>query len=206
MNSVLRYLCMVAIAAVLTLSSFYLMHRLIAQAPQSPPLVHTEHSIHFGPVDIPEDPRRKVREVAPEEPEPVEQPTIPQRGPITRIVPDRSMVDLAPSDYGEKILTGGVQPVPPSSNRDARPTNPIAPIYPRRAALEGVEGWVRVEVVVDANGLVRSSRVIDSDPRGVFDDAALRSVNRWSWEPRLVNGRPVQQTVVQELVFSLNES
>ena len=57
------------------------------------------------------------------------------------------------------------------------------PSYPGAARAQGVEGHVEVEYTVTAEGTVRSPRVVESVPRGVFDGAALRALMTWRYQP-----------------------
>jgi TonB family protein len=58
-----------------------------------------------------------------------------------------------------------------------------APVYPQRAASRGIEGWVEVEFTVSADGRPRDARIVDADPRGVFDSSALAAIASWRYEP-----------------------
>lgn len=206
MASVVRYLVTVALAAAITLSAFYLMHRLIdhdAAAPVNPPPVT---SIRFGPVDIPE-PARPDETRPPEKPEPKELP------PTQAVIAEFEPIDapqLEPSRHAAPdavaVLPGGF--TPPGDRDGGRTAHPIAavpPPYPPDAAVEGIEGWVRVAVDIDAQGRVRDVRVLEAEPRGFFEKAAVTAVRRWSWKPAIIDGRPRPQTVVQELTFELED-
>ncbi len=57
------------------------------------------------------------------------------------------------------------------------------PTYPSRAAARGIEGWVDVEFTVGADGRPRDARVVNANPRAVFDSAALEAIARWRYEP-----------------------
>lgn len=208
MQTGFRYLTIISLAVVITLGSFYLMHRLIDQGPGERPIMEEVVSIHFGPVEIPERPTRTPKP-PPEPPEPVDPPPPVERIAITEI--DRPRPELTLDPVPDRLTVGpSINYATPSGrpprglDADARPKNTITPPYPRRQALAGVEGWVRLSVVVGANGLVRSARVLESSPPRVFDDAAIRTVERWTWEPRLVAGRPVEQTVIQTIDFKLD--
>jgi protein TonB len=39
---------------------------------------------------------------------------------------------------------------------------------------------------------VRKPRVVSANPPGVFDDAALRAIEKWRYQPKLDAGRPVE--------------
>jgi protein TonB len=89
---------------------------------------------------------------------------------------------------------------------DILPLQRIPPQYPRDAARTGVTGWVQLEVLVNADGSVRSARVVDAQPRGVFEAAAIAAVLRWKFKPKVLDGKPVEQRGSQKIEFSLNSS
>jgi periplasmic protein TonB len=87
---------------------------------------------------------------------------------------------------------------------DIIPLQRIPPQYPRDAARNGITGWVQLEVMVNADGTVRSARVLESKPKGLFEAAAVQAVLRWKFKPKVVNGQPVQQKGAQRIEFNLN--
>jgi TonB family protein len=58
----------------------------------------------------------------------------------------------------------------------------VAPRYPRNALTRRVAGWVEVGFTVDTSGRTRAVRVLNAEPPGMFDDAALAAVNRWRFD------------------------
>ena len=70
----------------------------------------------------------------------------------------------------------------PPATSAPRPLARAHPQYPRAALRRGVEGSVLVEFSVDENGNVVSPRVLESRPRGVFDEAALEALSKWKYE------------------------
>lgn len=87
---------------------------------------------------------------------------------------------------------------------DLLPLQRIPPQYPRDAARGGITGWVQLEVLVNADGSVRSAKVIDAKPRGVFEASAVQAVMRWKFKPKVENGKPVEQRGAQKIEFNLN--
>ena len=81
----------------------------------------------------------------------------------------------------------------------------ISPSYPPKAKLRRIEGEVHLEFVVGEDGAVRSPMVVQSDPPGLFDQAALRAVERWRFQPGIKRGSPVPVRVRQRLQFSLEK-
>ena len=57
------------------------------------------------------------------------------------------------------------------------------PVYPMSALSRGVEGWVLLEFTVDPRGQVVAPRILEANPPGVFERAALRALSRWRYEP-----------------------
>ncbi|GLR65231.1 TonB family protein [Marinospirillum insulare] len=56
-----------------------------------------------------------------------------------------------------------------------------APRYPRQAMARRQEGWVELVFEVDAEGKVLTDtiRVVDAQPKNLFDRAARRAIARW---------------------------
>ena len=63
-------------------------------------------------------------------------------------------------------------------------------IYPPAAKAEGVEGQVKVAYGVTVDGRVVRAHVVESEPAGVFDEAALEAVRQWRFNPPVVDGKP----------------
>jgi protein TonB len=88
----------------------------------------------------------------------------------------------------------------------ARPLSRAAPRFPPRAQRDGVTGFVVVQIRVGAAGEVTDVRVVDSQPAGVFDDAAIESVRRWTFAPASADGAPLASWVRQTLRFQLEDT
>jgi periplasmic protein TonB len=59
------------------------------------------------------------------------------------------------------------------------PLSTARPQMPEWACKQGVRGWVEVVFTVLPTGKVTDVRLIDADPRGVFETAAIESVANW---------------------------
>ena len=88
---------------------------------------------------------------------------------------------------------------------DVIPVVRVQPAYPRRAKQAGIEGYVTMEVLIRAAGTVTRARVMDSAPPRVFDEAALRAIERWKFRPKIVDGTPVEQRAKQTIEFTLQQ-
>ena len=80
-------------------------------------------------------------------------------------------------------------------------------VYPPAAQADGIEGRVVVRYDVTAQGRVRNAVVVDSQPPGVFEAAALAAVRSWIFKPRLSRGEAVPALGrVSEVRFQLGDS
>jgi periplasmic protein TonB len=91
-----------------------------------------------------------------------------------------------------------------SQEQAATPFVRVDPIYPRRAAERGLEGWVDIEFDISKIGSVDSPRVLASQPPRTFDRAAIQAVRRWKYKAQIIKGKPVKKKGVRvRLEFSL---
>jgi len=81
----------------------------------------------------------------------------------------------------------------------------VPPQYPLRAANRGIEGWVRVEFMINQQGRVVDPVVVDSYPSSIFNRAAIRAISRWKFKPKVVAGMVVEQRAVQVMEFKLRK-
>lgn len=84
---------------------------------------------------------------------------------------------------------------------DYLPLLATAPMYPRVAADEGIEGWVLVQFTVNASGAVDedSITVVDAEPAEVFNATSIRAARNFVFSPRRVAGESVPVPGVQYL-------
>lgn len=78
------------------------------------------------------------------------------------------------------------------------------PLYPPRARGQGVEGKLVVRCVVSAGGKVKDAKIIKVEPRGYFEQAALKAVKKWTFVPAKLNGEKVPVYVDIPLSFTLD--
>jgi protein TonB len=100
------------------------------------------------------------------------------------------------------VRVGGVTlgPMPAGSDRDALPLVRVNPDYPPRALANGIEGWVQVQYSITAAGGVRDATVVASDPKNVFDEAALKAIARWRYNPKVESGVAVERVGLQTVI------
>jgi protein TonB len=100
---------------------------------------------------------------------------------------------------GKMQISGG-------SDRDIMPLVRINPDYPRRAMSRGIEGWVQFEFTITPAGTVSDVKVVDADPKGIFEDAATKAILRWKYNPKVEEGRAVERRGVRVVLrFDLED-
>jgi protein TonB len=172
--------------------------------PQPEPLPPLESSIAMPEPELPPEPQETVEldtalpelaEVQPEpRPEPAPEPAAePAPQPAPQPAPEPSLAAEAPASAQEGPATEQAAPVEtgpedvgePVDVGEIAPTSRVPPEYPTRAQRRGLEGHVELQFLIRPDGSVdRSSiRVVESQPRNVFDSAAEQAVARWQFEP-----------------------
>lgn len=63
------------------------------------------------------------------------------------------------------------------------PLSTARPQMPDWACKQKLNGWVEAVFIVMPNGRVQNIRIVDADPRGVFEAAAVESITNWIYEP-----------------------
>ncbi|GAB5412572.1 MAG: energy transducer TonB [Congregibacter sp.] len=82
----------------------------------------------------------------------------------------------------------------------------LQPIYPGRALQRGIEGYVDLAFDITASGATGNIRVIDAAPRGVFERAAIKALERWKYKVPIVDGIPRGQVeMMTRLTFEIEE-
>ena len=79
----------------------------------------------------------------------------------------------------------------------------VMPVYPWKAKSLGIEGWVKVEVIVATDGTVKQVKVVADKPNGMFGEAATKAIKQWRFKPAFVAGEAVEQRAIQLMEFRL---
>jgi len=146
------------------------------------------------PIDIPPPPtRQKPKDVKRVETPPA--PPVLDHGRTDKPMEPPTTLDGRIPVFTKPIL-GTDLPIITVSDRDAAPTVRIAPIMPPRA---DKSGHCRVRFDVSAEGApfnVQATYCTQS----LFERATIKSVQRWKFNPKIVNGRPVAMRGVENKV------
>ena len=79
---------------------------------------------------------------------------------------------------------------------------PVPP-YPVAAKAAGIQGSVRLEAVIDKQGVPMSLRVSNGSIDPDLAKAAVEAVSQWRYQPTLLNGNPVEIVTIVDVNFTL---
>lgn len=207
-----RYFTAFGMAALVTISLFYLMQYLISG--KHSPLTINQSANTFDIIRL-----KRTEEVVTKQrqlPEPPKEPVAPTTLPRlakTNTTPQLitpafklPLPGIPSLELKHDLLTGvSTEIAAPQENSEVIALLKVEPDYPRKAARQSIEGWVKLAFTVLEDGSVSDVKVLDASPKRIFDKAAKHAIMRWKFKPRVVNGQTVKQQVVQVIEFKLNK-
>jgi len=182
----------VVLGAVVTFFLFVFMAALIKPSGEKPK-VEERVIVDLFMEKIDENTRLKERE-PPKKPEPPKSPPPPAAARMNQSAKpnalniDMNMKGLDSALVGTGPFIGGTM-----TDGEAIPWVVIQPQYPRKAAMDGVEGFVTLEFTVQPDGSPKDVRILNSKPRRMFDRSAMRAVYKWKFKPRIEDGVAIEQ-------------
>lgn len=207
----MRYIVSLAAGILVALGLFLIMHGLISGDSGITDADVDRQRIEFVRVkrDQLENVKERRKPPPPEEPkEPPPPPKLTQQRtdkPPPDMPPIRAPQVNVPFSSGSGPYLGQWKAGDPAAEGDAIPIVRIEPQWPREALLKGISGRVRIELTIAEDGTVDDPRVIESEPRRMFDREAIRAVRKWKFKPRIVDGKPVPRRATVTLEFNLEE-
>jgi len=73
--------------------------------------------------------------------------------------------------------------------------------YPAQALKDGIKGYVVINILIDKDGSVEIAKILESQPGGTFDNAALNAVRSWRFSPAKYKAKPVKMWAKQKIRF-----
>lgn len=152
------------------------------------------------------DPKPRIIERAPKpapavprqqtiEPPPVVIDDTPQIGDLLGSS-DVASVTPPQTDVGPKVLAGA----------SLQALNSPPPAYPPQAVRENLTGVVELEILVGVDGKPIEVSIVRSSGHRLLDQAAIRVVkSRWTFQPAMSNGQPIQALGRVPIEFKLQQ-
>ena len=194
-----RFIIAFVISLAITLGLFFLMQSLIkmgGSALTEPPKGSVLDFVRVKKEETVEQKDRKPRKPPPPK-EPPPQMSSPQMDSPSPDANGTSM-DFGGDMAADVALDGGLALEP--GDGEYLPIVKVAPVYPRRALQRGIEGFVIVEFTVTKQGTVRDPIVVEANPSGIFEQAAMDAAMKFKYKPRVVNGEATEVSGVQNRI------
>lgn len=193
-----RFATALAAASGVTFGLFLVMNFLVAGDGE----VNLDETQRARFVDVVQDideqpPQRMEREV--EKPPEVEAPPPEIDTPQLDVKgPDKLNLSIGRANAGAGVDLGQIS-LGAATDGDYLPLVRVQPQYPRRAQERGIEGYAIVELTVAEDGTVPpdSIIVIEADPKGYFERAAIKAASKFKYKPKIINGKGQKVTGVR---------
>ncbi|MFT6732485.1 MAG: protein TonB [Polaribacter sp.] len=204
-----RLLIGLVVGSGVTFSLFILMAYLI-KADVRPPIDADRISIQISMVE-PDDDINLLQRRLPKKPEPPKAPPPPQTRRIAKAEKPKlnnlnlnmERIDIATAGSGMYLGTPGGGNM---GDGEAIPMVVIQPRYPRKAAMEGIEGWVKFKFTIQPDGTPTDVELMDANPRRIFERDARRAIYKWKFKPQVIDGKAVEQKgMIYTMEFQLGE-
>lgn len=199
---VMRYVSAILLALGVTYGLLFVMSQLIASGI---PVITDQQSgtiVDFVRIKQDETVHTKKREV--EKPEKPEVP--PPAMPKPQIDLDKVNLKTNTNVNFNTSLNISADSLA-SSDGDYLPIVKVAPVYPRRALSRGIEGYVILEFMVTKLGTVENIQVVEANPPGYFERAAIKAASRFKYKPKVINGEPVDVAGVRnQITFKIDDN
>ena len=151
--------------------------------------------------DRPPEERKRER---PDRTPPEQPPPPPEMNYAKNLSPDDAVGSIVPMVDTDVELASATNLGAGGSDRDAVPLVRVEPQYPLRAKERRIEGWVEVRFTINEAGGVEDVAVLKAHPPRIFDRSAVAAVQKWKYNPKVVNGVAVERRGVEmRLEFKL---
>lgn len=182
------------------------MNHYMGKMEKKPPQEVTEISVAK---EIKPEPKKEIKKAEPKKQVTRPQAPAPFKGLDTALSGiDLGLLGLGDNDRildesligktGNAVMTADLVDVPP------KPITRGSFKYPPAAKKNGVKGYVVLSVLVETDGSVNQVQVLESNPSGIFDAAALQGIRAWHFEPAKYKGDTVRVWAKQKIRFDLS--
>lgn len=178
-----------------TLALFYLMSQLIAGGSAMSKSSDDGAFIDFVRVKRNSMVNERKRQLPKKPPEPKKPPPL-QKMAVSADAPQKTNLKMDMPKLSTSLKGNGpyLGQAGGGSSASSTPIVRIEPQYPRKAAMQGTEGWVMLSFDITATGSVDNVKVLDSKPRRIFDMEAKRALLKWKYKPAMEDGKAIAKS------------
>jgi protein TonB len=191
-GSIFRVFAGIVFGLAITAALFWVMQYMIEATDRQLDEAGSTHLVDF--VRLKRDETVHRRELKPRKPPPPQSPPQPPSTPqLESLNPSAETIaisatpvetDIEISDAGFSLGVG---------EGDYLPIVKVAPIYPQRALVRGIEGYCVVQYTVTRQGTIRDPFVIeDQCTNSMFHRPSLQAALKFKYKPRVIDGQAVE--------------
>lgn len=90
-----------------------------------------------------------------------------------------------------------------SQTTDVQILSKTEPQFPDSAKRKNITGFVRLQITIDQSSAIKSIDVLEANPEGYFEAAAMDAVKNWKFTAAYQNGNPIESTIKRRIEFKL---
>jgi len=194
------------VGSLLVFSSVVLMNRLAPSVEKTPPPEARNLAVFKPPKPKPK------KEVQRQKPKPKHKRPNPPT-PLTGLDSNLSGIDMGLlglatddlNDLDEQLLGRDQAAVMTEDSVDVppRPTAQKSFKYPQSAKQKGITGYVVLSLLINEDGEVVQTKVLEATPAGIFESSAVAGIKQWQFEPAQYQGEKVKTWATQRIKFDL---
>jgi len=191
-GSIFRVIVGIVLGLAITIALFWMMPYLIETTDRQLDKAGSTHLVDF--VRLRRDESIHRRELKPTKPPPPQSPPpLPSTPPLESFNPNAAVVAIAAAPAETDIEISGAGFSLGVGGGDYLPIVKVAPVYPQRALLRGIEGYCVVQYTVTRQGTIRDPVVIeDQCTNSMFYRPSLDAALKFKYKPRVIDGQAVE--------------
>jgi protein TonB len=191
-GSIFRLIAGIVFGLAITIALFWVMQYMIETTDRQLDKAGSTNLVDF--VRLRRDETVHRREIKPRKPPPPQSPPpLPLSPQFESLNPNAETIPIsvAPAETDIKISGAGFSLG--VGEGDYLPIVKVAPIYPQRALLRGIEGYCVVQYTVTRQGTIRDPFIIeDQCTNSLFHRASLQAALKFKYKPRVIDGQAVE--------------
>ncbi|MGY3570181.1 energy transducer TonB [Vibrio paucivorans] len=186
----------IPLALILSVGLFSFMAWMVDNGHKGAPKQSEAVSFNMVMVENEQELQRRQRSV-PDQPEPPEIPPQAQVSQAKAEVNQVTSMQSVPSLGLDTAVDGLAINAPTFSdfgvNQQAMPLYRVEPRYPAKALKRSMEGYVIMKFTIDSTGRPTDIEVVEANPRRVFEREAIRALQKWKYQPKVIDGKAIAQ-------------
>jgi protein TonB len=196
-GNIYRLIAGILIGLVITLALFFVMPYMIETTDRQLDKSGSTNLVDF--VRLKRDETIHRRELKPRKPLPPQSPPpLPSTPKFETINPNAETIAISAMPAETDIELSGAGFSLGVGEGDYLPIVKVAPIYPQRALLRGIEGYCMVQYTVTRQGTIRDPFVIeDQCTSSMFHRPSLQAALKFKYKPRVIDGQAIEVPGVQ---------